>query len=372
MDVPAAAAPAPHGLLTEADRAAPRPSAPGTVLCAALEDAAVVELAGPDAATFLHAQCTADISGMSIADWRPGGICTPKGRLISLFDAWRDGDAIRLLLPAELAEPTVSHLRRFVLRSKVRIESADAFAKPSTNTSANTAATTSATTSAHSPADAGAAWGALGIFGQGAAAMLQSAGFAVPGRPWTCVPLEAGARLALLPSGAASGARFLLVAPRNAIGSLHARLPRARAVGSGYWTWSGIDAAVPVLSLATRELFLPQSLHLEVLGGVSFRKGCYPGQEIVARSQYLGRLRRRMALAHCEAAPAGSDVYHDSEPREAVGHVVSWAEAPGGGVDLLVECPAALAQQGTLRAGGREAPALSVRALPYELLDPTA
>jgi folate-binding protein YgfZ len=328
----------PHWRLAAGDRAI---SLAGT-LCARLPDLLVASLHGADARAFLQAQCTADILALQPGSWQLAGLCSARGRLLAVFDVWREGDSLRLLLPADNAEATLAHLRRFVMRSKVRIDAE------------------------------GDGWGVLGFLGEGATDALALAGWLPPAAPGTCVDLGEGARLARVPAGATSRNRFLLVAPRERIDSLRALVPGAREAGGPVWHWSGIEAAIPSIHEGTRELFVPQSVHLEVLGGVNFRKGCYPGQEVVARSQYLGRLRRRMALAHAIAEPAGADVFHDSAAREPVGRIVGSADAPSGGVDLLLECPSALMAAGALHAGARDAPALELRPLPYELFDPTA
>jgi folate-binding protein YgfZ len=145
-----------------------------------------------------------------------------------------------------------------------------------------------------------------------------------------------------------------------------------RRTDAGAWWWSQIDAGVPNVFAATQEKFVPQMINLEVLGGVSFKKGCYPGQEVVARSQYLGKLRRRMAIAHV-AGPtcAGADVFAQSSG-QAVGTVVMAATAPEGGMDLLFEAPVDQVAGGELRANLPDGPRLDVRRLPYELFDPTA
>jgi folate-binding protein YgfZ len=122
---------------------------------------------------------------------------------------------------------------------------------------------------------------------------------------------------------------------------------------------------------ATQEKFVPQMINFEVLGGVNFRKGCYPGQEIVARSQYLGKLRRRMHVAHADAADVqpGADIY--SSDGQAVGTVVM-AAAADGGTDLLFEVPVERLGSGSLHLVSGSGPKLDVRPLPYELFDPTA
>jgi folate-binding Fe-S cluster repair protein YgfZ len=115
-------------------------------------------------------------------------------------------------------------------------------------------------------------------------------------------------------------------------------------------------------------------INFEVLGGVNFKKGCYPGQEIVARSQYLGKLKRRMQVAHADLGDppaAGSDVFQSAQG-QPIGTVVMAARAPGGGVDLLFEAPVDRAASGTLHIGAVGGAALRVLPLPYELFDPTA
>jgi folate-binding Fe-S cluster repair protein YgfZ len=113
-------------------------------------------------------------------------------------------------------------------------------------------------------------------------------------------------------------------------------------------------------------------VNLEVLGGVNFKKGCYPGQEVVARSQYLGKLRRRMAVAHVDGETrAGADIFAQGTA-EAVGTVVMAASAPQGGMDLLFEAPVDRAADGVLLANAHDGPRLSLRPLPYPLFDPTA
>jgi folate-binding protein YgfZ len=141
------------------------------------------------------------------------------------------------------------------------------------------------------------------------------------------------------------------------------------------WWWSEIMAALPTVFAATQEKFVPQMINFEVLGGVNFRKGCYPGQEVVARSQYLGKLKRRMQRAHVAASAAAvaaaADVFH-ADAEQPVGTVVLAAPAPRGGTDLLFEAPIDRLQSGTLHLEGRAGPALALRGLPYDLFDPTA
>jgi folate-binding protein YgfZ len=310
-----------------------------------LDDLAVLQVEGADAIPFLHAQVTADIAAMGMASWQLGGYCTPKGRLLAIFDAWRWQEGLRLVLPAAIAESTLRRLSMFVLRSKAKLT------------------------------DASQAWSALAVFGAGSSELLRAIAPDVPERVGECIVLENDARLARRPHGANCAERFLLVVPAADRASWLERLQSgakpAASTSSSLWWWSQVDAAVPSIFASTRESFVPQAVNLEVLDGVSFRKGCYPGQEIVARSQYLGKLRRRLMLGHIGQIDGGSDIFHDDAP-SPVGRIVMAAAAPQGGWDLLFECPTDKSERGGLHAGRADGPLVELRPLPYPIFDPTA
>ncbi len=306
-----------------------------------LDDLGVLQLEGPDSESFLQSQCTADIAAMSLTSWQLAGYCTAKGRLLAIFEAWRWHAGLRLLLPSELAESSLARLSKFVLRAKVRLS------------------------------DVSASWAILGICGPGSAEALMHAGVPVPDQPWQCHEIEDDGRIARVPAGPGSAERMLLFVPAERLDIWLRRLPLVAQVGKGIWWWTQVDAAIPAVFEATRELFVPQAVNLEVLGAVSFRKGCYPGQEVVARSQYKGKLRRRLALAHAPQMGAVSDIFHSNET-DPVGRVVLAAEAPDGGWDLLFECPTDLTEYGSLHVGSRDTPPLVLRPLPYRIFDPTA
>ena len=209
-----------------------------------------------------------------------------------------------------------------------------------------------------------------GLFGGNLSALAQRAGIALPAAPWKGA-LIGEARIDRVPGSDRLPERFLLTSPPAApLPAWCAELPRAAAAA---WWWSEIEAAVPTVFAATQEKFVPQMINFEVLGGVNFKKGCYPGQEVVARSQYLGKLRRRMQRGHVDTTEVatGGDVFH-SGGAQPVGTVVLAAPAPGGGTDLLFEVPIDRLDSGTLHVNAPDGPALAVRPLPYELFDPTA
>ncbi|MCU0764894.1 MAG: folate-binding protein [Burkholderiaceae bacterium] len=305
---------------------------------APLGELGVISASGEDAARFLHAQLTSDVEHLGDGRLALNGYCTAKGRLLATFRVWRDAQAIHLLLPRELLPAIVRRLSMFVLRARVKL------------------------------ADSSAAWHASALFGAGAADALAAIGAPVPAAAGDSVPFG-GLRIARLHGSPRLPERFLLLAPSGA--ALPAGLAQRPGVGSGAFWWSEIDAGVPTVFASTQEKFVPQMINFELVGGVSFTKGCYPGQEVVARSQYRGKLRRRMQLAHCaDGPPAGADVFADGEA-EAVGTTVMAASAPGGGFDLLFECP--LEKTGaSLRVGAPAGPRLAPRPLPYELVDVTA
>jgi len=306
-----------------------------------LDDLGVLQLEGPDAQTFLQSQCTADIAAMSPSSWQLAGYCTAKGRLLAIFETWRWQSGLRLLLPSNLVKTNLDRLSKFVLRAKLRLS------------------------------DVSTSWAVLGICGPGSAAALMRAGVPVPDQPWQCHEIEDDGRIARVPSGPGAAERMLLLVSAERLEVWLRRLVPLTHVNKAIWWWSQIDAAIPAVFQETQELFVPQAVNLEVLGGVSFRKGCYPGQEVVARSQYRGKLRRRLSLAHTAQMGVGTDIFHSNES-DPVGRIVLAAKAADGGWDLLFECPTNLTEYGTLHAGGRDAPALALQALPYRIFDPTA
>lgn len=321
-----------HSPRADLDRAVREP------VIARLSDLGCIRVTGADAVAFLQSQLTNDVAGLGADALQLTGYCTPKGRLLATFQQWRDGDDILLQLPREILAPVLKRLSMFVLRAKAKLTDATAEVE---------------------------SWALLG---PGSDDALRSAGIAVPTTPWSATRFGGLLAARLLPAGMA---RTLLVARPGALPAALARLPQ---VVAGTWWWTEVSAAVPTVFAATQEKFVPQMVNLEVLGGVNFRKGCYPGQEVVARSQYLGKLRRRMQVAHAEVAEppaAGSDVYHSSDA-QPVGTIVMSAAAPGGGVDVLVEVPVERLDAGSLHIGSSAGSGLVVRELPYVLFDPTA
>jgi len=138
--------------------------------------------------------------------------------------------------------------------------------------------------------------------------------------------------------------------------------------GPQAWTWLDIAAGVPRIDAATSEQFVPQMVNLELLSGVDFKKGCYPGQEIVARMHYLGRLKQRMYRAHAESAVTpGTPIFAPDLPGQPTGAVIASAVAPAGGYDLIAVLQMSSAAGGVLHLGSATGPTLQLLPLPYAL-----
>jgi tRNA-modifying protein YgfZ len=308
---------------------------------ARLSELGAIRVDGADATTFLQSQLTNDVAHLGTEALRLNGYCTPKGRLLATFHQWRDGDAFVLQLPRELVAPVAKRLSMFVLRAKARLT------------------------------DISEQQATYALLGPQSSAALASAGINPPSQAWAST-VNAGVRVSRLPAAPRVAERFLVTLATGA--TLPAALASLPVVASDAWWWSEVAAAVPTVFAATQERFVPQMINFEVLGGVDFKKGCYPGQEIVARSQYLGKLKRRMHVAHAEVddpPSAGSDVFQSTQ-EQAIGTVVMAARAPGGGVELLFEAPLDRVESGRLHIGSADGPALRIEPLPYELFDPTA
>jgi hypothetical protein len=307
-----------------------------------IDDLGTIRVSGDDAAKFLQSQLTGEVEKQDADTLRLNGYCTAKGRLLAVFWQWRLPDAVLLQLPREILPSVIKRLRMFVLRSKVVLD------------------------------DVSDTWSSAAVCGPGGAQALAALGLAVPDAPGgVCT---AGAlRIARLQPSPQVPERFLLLTARAEVDACLAGLAAHGAphTAAAAWWWTQVDAAIPCVFSATQEKFVPQMVNLEVLDGVSFRKGCYPGQEVVARSQYLGKLRRRMHVARAAGdTRAGADVFNAGDPAP-VGTVVMAAAAPGGGTDLLFECAAERLDR-PLVLNTANVPPLVVRNLPYELFDPTA
>jgi hypothetical protein len=286
---------------------------------APLTDHGVLAVTGPEARAFLHAQLSNDIEHLGPGHARYAGWCSAKGRLLATLLVLPHGDGFLLQVARDIAPAAAKRLSMFILRSKVKL------------------------------ADASAQWAQYGLWGDGAQAELAKLGLEAP-----------GADLAVSERGGALAARiephrYLLLVPAASSAAL---APNATAAN---WTLAEIRAGRPQVVQATQDQFVPQMVNLELTGGVDFQKGCYPGQEVVARTQYRGQLKRRMVRLRAPVAlRPGQDLYSDDVAGQPSGTVVSAA----GGEALAVVPIAALESRAAIRAEAGGAP-LEVLSLPY-------
>ncbi|MCC6209389.1 MAG: folate-binding protein YgfZ [Gammaproteobacteria bacterium] len=260
---------------------------------------------GPDAAKFLQGQFTNDINLVDEGHSQLSGYCSPKGRLLALLRVFRRDDAYYLQLPRTLLDATLARLKKYVLMSRVTLE------------------------------DAGESLIGIGLTGPRAEAILGDLIAPVPGEP------DAASRNGALTVLRLPGKRprFALYGPSGDMEHAWTILAaQAAPVGPDAWDRHDILAGIPDVHPATVDEFIPQTVNLELLGGISFKKGCYTGQEIIARLHYRGSVKRRMHLGHAVSEPApapGTPLHVPGDDGQAIGHVVYATLSPAGGCDLL-------------------------------------
>ena len=320
-----------------------------------LKDWSCISVIGPDAVDFLQNQLTNSVKSItntpaaSIASPhqqnRFAGYCSAKGRLMASFWITRQDTAVGganvegtesqpafyLFISKDLAATLAKRLSMFVLRSKVKVldltESIDIYGYA---------------LEANESRDE-------------LAKMVAISGVITVELPAVSI-------------NQVQTKRYLLAVPKNqAMSDVHRGALQA-------WNWLEIQSAIPRITQATFEQFVPQMINMESLKGIDFQKGCYPGQEVVARSQYRGTIKRRLQVAHlnhCEEILPGAEIFHSDDPSQPCGMVVLAAQHPlvNDRMDVQVECKLEALQSGSVHLGSATGPALSFAALPYPLIE---
>lgn len=308
-----------------------------------LEHLALIAVDGEDAEAFLQGQLTSDVHEVTATRAQPSAWCSPKGRVLTCLLVFRHNDRLLLQLPETLLAQTLQRLRMYVLRAKAKLE------------------------------DVSAAWMRVGLVGEQSESNLKDFFGSVPG-----IPEETRA------SGDATvirlrgrRPRYEIVGPREALTSFWNSC-REVAIAAGADAWELLDIAAGVASIGpeTSDAFVPQMINLDRIGAVSFTKGCYVGQEIVARTQHLGRIKRRLYRAHWNgsAAPdAGDTLEASADSATPKAQVVNAKAVPDGGFDLLavipIEVVASLPDSELALGDGSR---LTLQDLPYALDDGAA
>lgn len=309
----------------------PEPTSWGGALL--VSDLGIIEAQGPDAASFLHGQLSQDVNGQGAQEARLAAYCSAKGRMLaSLLTLHPQAEQFWLLTDRQVLPGLLKRLSMFVLRAKAKLS------------------------------DASTALTVVGLVGAPAAALL---GDGAPAQAWQCAPHGEG-MLTRLPDVMGT-CRWYWVGPQVAGTALTQALP---ALSPAQWQWLDVMSGVPRIEAATVDQFVPQMVNFELVGGVNFKKGCYPGQEVVARSQYRGTTKRRAFVLHAQQAlSAGQEVFSAADPGQPAGLVINVAPMPGvasGAHSALVELKLA-ALGSSLHAGAADGPLLSLGALPYDL-----
>jgi folate-binding protein YgfZ len=290
----------------------------------------VIQAQGEEAAAFLHNQLSNDVLLLPVGQSRLAAFCSAKGRMQASFVLVKTApDTVLLLISLDLLAQTLKRLSMFVLRAKVKLS------------------------------DATAHWALRGLLGESARALVGTA------PPWQTQVTGPVHTVSLYPAmlGAQAVPRALWLAPSDQ------PLPSGPAVDVEVWRWCEVMSGVTLVSQPVFEAFVPQMLNYESVGGVNFKKGCYPGQEVVARSQFRGTLKRRTALVHSPAAlAAGQDVFTPTDPEQACATVVLSAARPDGhGFDALVSGTLE-SQYSGWQLSLPDGPKLALADLPYPLL----
>lgn len=306
----------------------------GTALCD-LSQFGVLKVTGEEAQSFLQNLCSNDIAAITPNLAQLSSLNTAKGRVLATFLIWKIGNDFYLQLPSSLIAAIQKKLTMYVLRAKVKIE----------NISEKTVC--------------------LGVAGKGASAALKTYFEDLPSTHMASTFHDGTIILRFEEN------RYLLCTIEEQASTIWQRLSaQATPVGSAHWDYLNIRAGVPVILPATQEQFVLQMINLELIGGVSFKKGCYPGQEIVARMHYLGKPKQRTYLAHidCDTTPQANDpLFSGDYEGQVSGNIVNAAPAPQGGFDVLASLHVSTMKANhAVHWNTAEGAVLDFQKLPYE------
>lgn len=295
-----------------------------------LQHYGVIRALGADAAKFLHSQLTQDFALLDASTARLAAYCSPKGRMLASFIGLKNSpEEILLICNTDLLAQTLKRLKMFVMRAQVALSDA-------------------------SPD--------FTIYGLTGSATIS----AKPVSEFVGSTHKKG-EITLIDLSACDGVARQICIQQSSHSS-----PAGAELSLDLWNWSEVHCGVAMMTATMSEAFVPQMLNYESVGGVNFKKGCYPGQEIVARSQFRGTLKRRAFLVHSGQMMKSGDEIHaaasNGEVTEPVGVVVQCASAPQGGFEAIV-CLQTAAAAGELHHANPNGASLQLQDLPYPLLE---
>lgn len=313
----------------------------------------VIRVVGEDAASFLQGQLTQDFVLLGMNEARLAAFCSAKGRMQASFIGFKrpaNSDAaeetpnapeILLICSRDILAPTLKRLSMFVMRAKARL------------------------------LDATADFALYGLVGEAfrlATDLIAPQSINTTANTSFKVDVGRSTLVALHPALGQSRGLWLTPVDQPA--------PAGAALSTALWQWGEVCSGIATITTPIVDAFVPQMLNYESVGGVNFKKGCYPGQEVVARSQFRGTLKRRAYLVQIDdknASPSvGQDVFHDSDAEQPCGTVAQVATSPNGGsygaYMAIVSMQVAASLDGKLTLGAPNGPTITLQALPYPLL----
>ena len=291
----------------------------------------IIRVEGDEAAKFLHGQLTQDFSLLGLSEARLAAFCSAKGRMQASFIGYKRSQTdILLVCSRDVLAATLKRLSMFVMRAKAKLT------------------------------DASEDFTLFGLAGDAVEPIMATAENA-----WTKIDVGAVNVIQLYPADGVR--RALWVAP------VTEAAPKGPALSEADWAWGEVRSGIAMITTPIVEAFVPQMLNYASVGGVNFKKGCYPGQEVVARSQFRGTLKRRAYLVHSEVPlMAGDEVFQAADATQPCGTVAQAAAVPSdssaGGFDAIVVLQVSAADAGDVHLGNAAGPVLLVTAPPYALL----
>lgn len=294
-------------------------------------------VSGPDAEEFLLNQFSNDLRQLDNDHSQLTAYCNPKGRMFALFRVYRLADHFILISDPGIGGSLQPRLKMFVMRSRVEIE----------NISDQQVL--------------------IGVSGVNAGRILgELLHLDLPGRPDEMVQ---GDSVVVIRQHGEAG-RYLVAGDAGTIKPVwEALIPDCTAVGRAAWEWLDIQSGLPSIHPKTSEQFIPQMLNLDVLNALNFKKGCYPGQEIIARMKYLGKLKQRMFLGHVDGSPPapGEHLFARGFGDQSAGTIVNACLAPDGGADCLFVVQLKVIDNESLHIGSIDGEEIILKQLPYEI-----
>lgn len=294
---------------------------------AALAHLGVIKVEGEDAAKFLHGQLTQDFSLLGLSEARLAAFCSAKGRMQASFIGFKkSATEILLICPVDVLPTTLKRLSQFVMRAKVKFT------------------------------DVSSEMVVCGLAGDAIEKIAIS-----PGNTWAKTDIGTATLVQLYPADGVPRALWVGLTSEGA--------PQGEPLRTSLWAWGEVRSGIALITTPIVEAFVPQMLNYESVGGVNFKKGCYPGQEVVARSQFRGTLKRRAYLVHSDAPmAAGDEVFQAADEDQPCGIVAQGAASPAGGFDAVVSMQVAAFELGDLHLSSAAGPTIAASPAPYPLL----